>query len=182
MFFAKLFKVFKRVDAFWELKRVLVLFELVIEAASANVLYVSHFGFLLGLFLLLLRIWLHGLHPLRSDSPTVAVHFFAVVFFADKRVDAKIAAGRQAHRQNRATKRLCGDVSTKVLLAGLLHELELFEGLLHLDDGASAVDQFEAWLLLLDEAENEGEQAHGFTCASRHLQYCVTLKSINYRM
>ena len=92
MFLAKLLEIFKRVDTLRELKRVLALLKLIVKAAPADVLYVSHLGFLLWLLLLFLWIRLQGLHPLGRDASAVAVHFFAVIFLADNRMDAEVAA------------------------------------------------------------------------------------------
>jgi hypothetical protein len=41
-------------------------------------------------------------------------------------------------------------IISKVPLSALLHKLELLESLVHLDDGARAVDELVAWVDLLD--------------------------------
>jgi hypothetical protein len=66
-------------------------------------------------------------------------------------------------------------IVSKVEFTLLLDELEFFNRLFHLDNSTRAVDEFHLWFDLLNERQNERQQANSFSRTSWHFQYAVTL-------
>lgn len=110
-----------------------------------------------------------GPDPAGCESPATGVDGVPVLGGENPRVDAEVLAGGEADGED------LGAIAEMGGLVGV-EELELGEGLLHLVDGAGAVEELDGVMGLgEDVAGDEGEEGDGLAGACGHFEKAVTL-------
>lgn len=110
-----------------------------------------------------------GANPAGGQLPTSGVNGVAVLGSKNLGIDAEVLAGGEAEGEDPG-------LGAEVLELVAVEELELGEGLLHLVDGAGAVDELEGVVGLGESvAGDEGEEGDGLTGTRGHFQEAVAL-------
>ena len=108
-------------------------------------------------------------NPGCCPPPTLTIHAFPIIELTNFWVNTETSPRTKTHRKNGTTQLIEFWIVGEVKFTLLLHELKFFDRLFHLDNRTGAVDQFHLWFDLLNERQNERQQANCFSRTSWHL-------------